>query len=137
MVGIVASRFNGFITERLVEGCVKEFERRGMEYKVLWVPGAFEIPFGIARLHATGKYDGFVAIGCIMKGETRHWEILASSVINNLIRFSVDNRIPVSHAVLTVDNVEQAINRSGGKFGNKGSEAAKALIELIDTFNDL
>jgi len=131
LIGIVVSRFNNFITERLYRGCVEELEKKGLRYETLWVPGSGEIPYGIAKLYSEGKYSGFIAIGCIIKGETKHWEFLANAVIGNIIRFSVEKVIPITFAILTVDDIEQAINRSGGKFGNKGSDAARALIELL------
>lgn len=131
MIGVVASRFNDFITERLVKGCIEELEKEGEKFKVLWVPGTSEIPYGISKFYEEGNYKGFIAVGCIIKGETKHWEFLANSVITNIIRFSMERVIPITHAILTVDNLEQAINRSGGKLGNKGREAAKALLELL------
>ena len=131
MIGVVASKFNEIITARLVEGCVEELEREGLEYRVFWVPGTFEIPYLISKLYAQGTYKGFVAIGCIIKGETEHWKFLSSAVISSLAVFSMEKVIPITHAILTVENLEQALHRSGGKLGNKGKEAARALIELL------
>ncbi len=131
MIGIVASKFNELVTAKLVEGCVEEFEREGLEYRVFWVPGAFEIPYIISKLHSQGNYKGFVAIGCVIKGETEHWRFLSSAVISSLVSFSMKKLVPITHAILTVENLEQALQRSGGKLGNKGREAARALIELL------
>ncbi len=131
MIGVVASKFNEIITARLVEGCVEELEKEGLEYRVFWVPGTFEIPYLISKLYLQGTFKGFVAIGCIIKGETEHWKFLSSAVISSLAVFSMEKVIPITHAILTVENLEQALHRSGGKLGNKGKEAARALIELL------
>jgi 6,7-dimethyl-8-ribityllumazine synthase len=131
LIGVVASKFNEIITARLVEGCIGELEKEGLEYRVFWVPGTFEIPYLISKLYSQGKYKGFVAIGCIIKGETEHWKFLSSAVISSLAVFSMEKVIPITHAILTVENLEQALHRSGGKLGNKGKEAARALIELL------
>lgn len=134
MIGVIASKFNEIVTTRLVEGCVEELERNGLEYKVFWVPGTFEIPYYIAKLHSQGTYAGFVAIGCVIRGETEHWRFLSSAVISSLVVFSMEKVVPITHAILTVENLEQALQRSGGKLGNKGKEAARALIELLKSF---
>jgi len=131
LIGVVASKFNEIITARLVEGCVGELEKEGLEYRVFWVPGTFEIPYVISKLYLQGTFKGFVAIGCIIKGETEHWKFLSSAVISSLAVFSMEKVIPITHAILTVENLEQALHRSGGKLGNKGKEAARALIELL------
>jgi 6,7-dimethyl-8-ribityllumazine synthase len=131
LIGVVASKFNELITARLVEGCVGELEKEGLEYRVFWVPGTFEIPYLISKLYSQGTYKGFVAISCIIKGETEHWKFLSSAVISSLAAFSMEKVIPITHAILTVENLEQALHRSGGKLGNKGKEAARALIELL------
>jgi 6,7-dimethyl-8-ribityllumazine synthase len=131
LIGVVASKFNEIITARLVEGCVEELEKERLEYRVFWVPGTFEIPYLISKLYLQGTYKGFVAIGCIIKGETEHWKFLSSAVISSLAVFSMEKVIPITHAILTVKNLEQALHRSGGKLGNKGKEAARALIELL------
>jgi 6,7-dimethyl-8-ribityllumazine synthase len=131
LIGVVASKFNEIITASLVEGCVGELEKEGLEYRVFWVPGTFEIPYLISKLYSQGTYNGFVAIGCIIKGETEHWKFLSSAVISSLAVFSMEKVIPITHAILTVENLEQALHRSGGKLGNKGKEAARALIELL------
>jgi 6,7-dimethyl-8-ribityllumazine synthase len=131
LIGVVASKFNEIITARLVEGCVGELEKEGLEYRVFWVPGTFEIPYLISKLYSQGTYKGFVVIGCIIKGETEHWKYLSSAVISSLAVFSMEKVIPITHAILTVENLEQALHRSGGKLGNKGKEAARALIEIL------
>ncbi len=130
MIGIVVSRFNSIVTERLVEGAERKLKEAGVPYEVVWVPGSFELPQAISLLW--NRYDAFVAIGCIVKGETAHWEHLSSAVISSLMDLAVKGRKPIGLAVLTVGSIEQGLNRAGGKFGNKGEEAAEAVLSLIN-----
>ena len=129
MIGVVASRFNSIITERLVEGVKGKLEEAGVPYEVIWVPGSFELPQAISLLWS--RYEAFVAVGCIVKGETAHWEYLSSAVISSLMDLAVKGRKPIGLAVLTVSSIEQGLNRAGGKFGNKGEEAAEAVLNLL------
>ncbi len=132
---IVASRFNSVITERLVEGAIRKIDEAGGSYEVVWVPGSFELPQAVSILSAKGEYEGFVVLGCIVKGETSHADHLSSAVISSLLKVAVDRNVPVGLGVLTVDSLEQGLNRAGGKFGNKGEEAAEAVLALLNLRN--
>jgi len=129
VIGVVASRFNSVVTERLVEGVERKLEEAGVPYEVIWVPGSFELPQAVSLL--LNKYAAFVAVGCIVKGETAHWEYLSSAVISSLLNIAVESKKPIGLAVLTVDSIEQGLNRAGGKFGNKGEEAAESVLGLL------
>ncbi len=132
MIGIVASEFNNnIITKSLLEGARKVLEENNLNYEVYWVNGSFEIPIMIKLLSKKKNYDGFIAIGCIIKGETDHHEYIANAVSYGIMKLSLDLSIPIAFSILTVDNLEQALNRSGGKYGNKGEESAKALVNIL------
>ncbi len=131
MVAIVVSRFNEVITERLLDGAARVLEENGIEFDVHYVEGSFEIPQIIKKLIDSDNYEGFIAIGCIIKGETDHNDYIARAVSYGIMKLSIETGIPITFGVLTVDSLEQALNRAGGKFGNKGEEAAKALLPLI------
>ncbi len=131
MIGIVASEFNNIITKSLLEGARKVLEENNLNYEVYWVNGSFEIPIMIRLLSKKKSYDGFIAIGCIIKGETDHHEYIANAVSYGIMKLSLDLSIPIAFSILTVDNLEQALNRSGGKYGNKGEESAKALVNIL------
>ncbi len=133
MVGIVVSRFNDLITERLLDGAARVLEENGIEFDVHWVEGSFEIPQLIGKLidESDREYEGFIALGCIIKGETDHNDHIARAVSYGLMKLAIETGIPITFGILTVDSIEQALNRAGGKFGNKGEEAARALLPLI------
>jgi len=131
--GVVVSRFNSFITERLLQGAVDALIRAGANEKsidVIHVPGSFELPLTAKKLAGTGKYDALVAIGCIIRGETAHYDYVCSETARGLQLAQMDTGIPVMFCVLTCDNVEQAIDRAGLKGGNKGFEAGLGAIEM-------
>ena len=131
--GIVASRFNSFITERLVSAALDALERAGAagkDVEVVHVPGSFELPLVAKKLAATGKYDALIAIGCILRGETAHYDYICSETSRGLQRAQMDSGIPILFCVLTCDTLEQAIDRAGLKGGNKGFEAGLAAIEM-------
>jgi 6,7-dimethyl-8-ribityllumazine synthase len=133
-IGIVISRFNDFITKRILEGAINALKRYGAKeenIEVYWVPGSFEIPF-ILREIAQKNYDGLIAIGCIIKGETPHFEYIANEVFKLIQKIMYEYKKPIGLGILTVEDMEQAIERSGGKMGNKGEEAAEAVIELLN-----
>ncbi len=132
MIGIVVSEFNNIITKNLLEGTRKVLEENNLNYEIYWVNGSFEIPIMIKLLSKKKNYDGFIAIGCIIKGETDHNEYIANAVIYGIMKLSLELSIPITLSILTVDNLEQALNRSGGKYGNKGEESAKALIKILN-----
>lgn len=131
--GIVTSRFNSFITERLLSATVDALERSGASSKdvdVVHVPGAFELPLTAKKLAATGKYDALIAIGCVIRGETAHYDYVCSETSRGLQLAQMDTGVPVMFCVLTVDTLEQAIDRAGLKSGNKGFEAGLGAIEM-------
>ncbi len=133
MIAIVVSQFNELITSKLLQGAERILGKSGRKYEVFYTYGAFEIPQMINKLIRSGKkYEGFIAIGCIIKGETKHNEYISKTVIDALMKLSLDNNVPITLGILTVESMEQALNRAGGKFGNKGEEAAEALLELLD-----
>jgi 6,7-dimethyl-8-ribityllumazine synthase len=131
--GIVVSRFNSFITERLLQGAVDALERSGASGEsvdVVHVPGAFELPLAAKKLAATGKYDGLIAIGCVLRGETTHYDYVCSETARGLQLAQMDSGVPVMFCLLTCDTLEQAIDRAGLKGGNKGYEAGMGAIEM-------
>jgi 6,7-dimethyl-8-ribityllumazine synthase len=131
--GVVVSRFNSFITERLLAAAVDALERVGAEGKdvdVVHVPGAFELPLASKKLAQTGKYDALIAIGCVLRGETAHYDYVCSETSRGLQLAQMDTGVPVMFCVLTCDTLEQAIDRAGLKGGNKGFEAGLAAIEM-------
>ncbi|HXN52203.1 MAG TPA: 6,7-dimethyl-8-ribityllumazine synthase [Candidatus Acidoferrum sp.] len=131
--GIVVSRFNNFITERLLAAAVDALERAGAasgNVDVVRVPGAFELPLAAKKLAATGRYDALIAIGCILRGETAHYDYVCSETSRGLQLAQMDTGLPIIFCVLTCDTLEQAIDRAGLKGGNKGFEAGLAAIEM-------
>jgi 6,7-dimethyl-8-ribityllumazine synthase len=131
--GVVVSRFNSFITERLLAASVDVLERSGASSKdvdVVRVPGAFELPLTAKKLAATGKYDALIAIGCVLRGETTHYDYVCSETARGLQLAQMDSGLPIIFCVLTCDTLEQAIDRAGLKGGNKGFEAGLAAIEM-------
>ena len=131
--GIVVSRFNSFITERLLSAALDALERAGAassDVDVVHVPGSFELPLAAKKLAATGKYDALIAIGCILRGETAHYDYVCSETSRGLQLAQMDSGVPIAFCVLTCDTLEQAIDRAGLKGGNKGFEAGLAAIEM-------
>lgn len=130
---VVVSRFNSFITERLLSAALDALERAGAASKdvdVVHVPGAFELPLAAKKLAATGRYDSLIAIGCVLRGETAHYDYVCSETSRGLQLAQMDTGVPVMFCVLTCDTLEQAIDRAGLKGGNKGFEAGLAAIEM-------
>jgi 6,7-dimethyl-8-ribityllumazine synthase len=131
--GIVVSRFNNFITDRLLAAAVDAFERAGAaneDVDVVPVPGAFELPLAAKKLAATGRYDALIAIGCVLRGATSHYDYVCSETARGLQLAQMDSGLPIIFCVLTCDTLEQAIDRAGLKSGNKGFEAGLAAIEM-------
>src|SRR5499427_7112542 len=131
--GIAASRFNSFITERLLAAALDALERAGATNKdvdVVRVPGSFELPLTSKKLAQTGKYDALIAIGCVIRGETAHYDYVCSETSRGLQLAQMDTGVPVIFCVLTCDTLEQAIDRAGLKGGNKGFEAGLGAIEM-------
>jgi 6,7-dimethyl-8-ribityllumazine synthase len=131
--GIVVSRFNNFITDRLLAAAVDALERAGAadgDVDVVHVPGAFELPLAAKKLAATGRYDALIAIGCVLRGATSHYDYVCSETARGLQLAQMDSGLPIMFCVLTCDTLEQAIDRAGLKSGNKGFEAGLAAIEM-------
>lgn len=133
-VAIVVARFNAFITDRLCDGAVDTLVRSGAQrddITVVRVPGCFELPQAVARVLTAGDYDAVIALGCLMRGDTLHFELIAGECIKGLSALSQQGEAPVAFGVLTTDTLEQAVHRAGAKHGNKGAEAALAAIEQV------
>jgi len=136
-VGIVVSRFNSFIGERLVEGALDALLRHGAEREqlvVVRVPGAFEIPLVAKKLAETGRYDALICLGAVIRGATPHFDYVSAEVSKGIATVSLAAGIPVTFGVLTTDTLEQAIERAGSKAGNKGFDAAVAAIEMANLY---
>lgn len=127
-IGVVVSRFNEFITNLLLEGAKRKFEEEGVDYEVFYVPGSFEIPL-VAKMIAD-RFDAVLALGCVIRGETYHFEAVVQGVVKGVVDASLEKEKPVIFGVLTVDNINQAIDRAGGKFGNKGYDFAENAIYM-------
>jgi 6,7-dimethyl-8-ribityllumazine synthase len=132
---LVVSRFNEFITSRLLEGCADTLRRHGVkdeEITVVWVPGAFEIPFAAAKLAEGKKHDAVICLGAVIRGATPHFEYISGEVTKGIAAAGLDSGLPVIYGVLTTDTIEQAIERAGTKAGNKGKDAAESAIEMAN-----
>ncbi len=139
-VGIVIARFNELLGSRLLSGAQDALVRHGVEaadVDVAWVPGAFEIPLVAQTLAASKRYDAVIALGVVIRGGTPHFEYIASEVSKGIAKASLDSGIPVIFGVITADTIEQAVERSGTKAGNKGWEAANAAIEMASLMKAL
>lgn len=132
-IGIVVSRWNTEITSLLLQGCISRLKSMGLNednIHVVWVPGAFELPLGAKLIAGKEKLDGVACLGCVIKGDTRHDEYINGAVSNGIMQLSLVSGKPVTFGVLTVENEQQAIDRAGGKHGNKGDEAAQTVLAM-------
>ena len=140
-VAIVVARFNSFINENLVDGALDVLKRQGLipeeQITLVRVPGAVEIPLAVKKLAKSGKVDAIVALGCVIRGDTYHFELVANENSKGMAQVMLEYEIPVAFGVLTTDNVEQAIQRAGTKAGNKGAEAALSALEMINVLKNL
>jgi 6,7-dimethyl-8-ribityllumazine synthase len=139
-IAIVAARFNEFVVERLVAGAVDALLRHGASEKsieIVRVPGAFDMPLAVRRLAFSKRYDLIVALGAVIKGATAHFDFVAGECAAGLARAGLDSGVPVGFGVLTCDTLEQAIDRAGGKSGNKGGDAALAALEMANLLKRL
>jgi len=137
---LLVARFNSFVVESLVEGAIDALKRHGVaesDIEIIRVPGAFEMPIAAQRVAASNKYDAIVALGAVIRGGTPHFEYVAGECVKGLSQVSLNANIPVAFGVLTVDSIEQAIERAGTKAGNKGAEAALSALEMVNLFNQL
>ncbi len=138
--GLVVSRFNDFINDRLLGGALDALTRNGADGKdlsVVKVPGAFEIPLAAKKMANSGTYDAVICLGCVIRGATSHFEYISAEVAKGIAKVSLESGIPVSFGVITADNLEQAIERAGTKSGNKGWDAALSAIEMINLFKTM
>jgi len=138
--GIVASRFNSFIVDHLVSGAADALHAHGVDGKsieIFHVPGAFELPLAVKRVGETRRFDALIALGAVIRGSTPHFDYVAGSCVRGLADLSLQLDLPVAFGVLTVDTIEQAIERSGTKSGNKGADAALVAIEMVSLFRKL
>jgi len=139
-IAIVASRFNRFIVDQLLDGARDALERRGVDPEqqlLVWVPGAFELPVAAARLASAGQFDAVIALGAVIRGGTPHFDYVAGSCADGLGRVALDHGLPVIFGVLTTDDIEQALERAGTGEGNKGFDAAVTALDMIDTLHSL
>jgi 6,7-dimethyl-8-ribityllumazine synthase len=137
---IVVSRFNEFISKKLLEGALDSLLRHGVEEEkisIYWVPGSFEIPVAAKRLAETGSFDGVICLGAVIRGATPHFDYVAGEVAKGVAQASLMSGVPVLFGVITADTLEQAIERAGTKAGNKGSNAAEGAIEMANLFAGL
>ncbi|MBP1766790.1 MAG: 6,7-dimethyl-8-ribityllumazine synthase [Candidatus Aminicenantes bacterium] len=134
-IGIVLSRFNNFISERLLEGALDALNKLGAaetDIAVYKVPGSFEVPFLVKKLAGTKKVDGIICLGALIRGDTPHFDYLSAEVTKGIAQISMDEGIPCAFGILTVDTIEQGIERAGTKSGNKGWDAALSVIEMLN-----
>lgn len=134
-IAIVGSRFNDFFTNELMDGALDCLHRHGVtdeQIDTAWVPGGFEIPFVAKRFVETGRYAAVICVGCIIQGDTPHFGFVAGEVTKGIAQVSLESNIPVVYGIVTADTLDQAIERSGTKAGNKGFDAAMTALEMID-----
>jgi 6,7-dimethyl-8-ribityllumazine synthase len=137
---IVVARFNSFIVESLLEGAVDTLKRHGAaesDITVVRVPGAFELPLALEKIAAKGDYDAVIALGAVIRGGTPHFEYVAAECVKGMAQVNLKHGVPVAFGVLTVDTIEQAVERAGTKAGNKGAEAAMSAIEMVNLLRQL
>ncbi len=137
---IVVSRYNNFISERLLSGALDALERHGAvseDIMVVWVPGSFEVPLAAKKLALSGKYDAVLCIGALLRGDTPHFDHISATVTKEIGALAVETGVPVIYGVITCESMEQAIERAGLKLGNKGFEAAMAAIEMAQVVKQL
>ncbi|MBW6486505.1 MAG: 6,7-dimethyl-8-ribityllumazine synthase [Syntrophobacterales bacterium] len=138
--GIAASRFNDFISARLIDGAIDAITRAGgaeKDIRIVRVPGAFELPLAAKKMAKSGKYDAVICLGAVIRGATPHFEYISSEVAKGIAMVGLETEVPISFGVLTTDTIEQAIERAGAKMGNKGWDAAMSAIEMVDLFRNL
>ncbi len=138
--GLIVSRFNNFLTDKLLEGAFDCLKRHGAEeakLSVAYVPGAFEIPYVASRMAKLGNYDAVVCLGALVRGDTPHFDYIANEASKGIARIALETGVPVIYGLVTADTLEQAIERSGTKAGNKGWDAAEAAIEMVNLYKAL
>lgn len=138
--GIAVARFNSFIVDRLLEGALDALQKHGVmdrDITIVKVPGAYELPLATKMMVSAGEYDGIIALGAVIRGGTPHFDYVAGECVKGLSQVGLDSGLPVTFGVLTVDSIEQAIERAGTKAGNKGAEAAMTAIEMVSLSRQL
>ena len=139
-IGIVVSRFNEFISSKLLEGALDTLKRHDVEeadIHVAWVPGAFEIPLIASTMAKRGEYDAVICLGAVIRGSTTHYDYVCSEVSKGIANVSLNSDIPVMFGILTTENIEQAIERAGTKSGNKGADCALSAIEMVNLIREI
>ena len=139
-IAVVASRFNDFFTRELMDGAMDCLRRHGVDEENIdtaWVPGGFEIPMAAKRFVQTDRYAAVICVGCIIQGDTPHFHYVSSEVTKGIAQVALDSDIPVVYGIVTAETLDQAIERSGTKAGNKGFDAALAALEMIDLWADI
>lgn len=139
-VALVAGRFNAFVVQHLVDGAVDTLKRHGIEdaaITLVWAPGSFEIPLVARKVAVSGKYDAVIALGCVIRGGTPHFDYVAGEAAKGIGHIALETGVPVLFGVLTTDTIEQAVERAGTKAGNKGCDAAMAAIEMMSLMEQL
>ena len=139
-VGIVAARFNEFITSKLLDGALDGLRRHDIredDISVAWVPGAFEIPLIASKMTKSGKYDAVLCLGAVIRGATSHYDYVCNEVSKGIAAVSLESGVPVMFGILTTENIEQAIERAGTKSGNKGYDCAVGAIEMVNLIRQL
>jgi 6,7-dimethyl-8-ribityllumazine synthase len=130
-IGIAVARFNQFVTQKLLDGARDTLSRYGVQdVDIVWVPGSFELPVAAKTMAQTGRYDAIVCLGTIIRGETGHYDMVANQAASGINRAATETGVPIMFGVLTTENMEQAINRAGGKSGNLGANAAEGAVEM-------
>lgn len=139
-IGVVVSRFNEFISSKLLEGaldCLKRHDIKDDDIEIAWVPGAFEIPLIASKMAKSKKYDAIICLGSVIRGTTSHYDYVCAEVSKGIASVSLQSDLPVIFGVLTTDNIEQAVERAGTKSGNKGFDAALTAIEMVNVCKEL
>ena len=139
-IGIVVSRFNEFITSKLLSGAIDTLERHGVnndDIEIAWVPGSFEIPIAADKMSSSGKYDAVICLGALIRGATPHFDYIAAETSKGIAQVGMKTGVPTIFGVITTENIEQAIERAGTKAGNKGSDAAMSAIEMANLFKEM
>lgn len=134
-VGIIASRFNSFIVQKLLDGAVDGLVRHGVQegnIDAAWVPGAFEVPLMAQKMAESGKYDAVICVGAVIRGATSHYELVTNESAKGIAQVSMKTGVPVMFGIITTENIEQAIERAGSKAGNKGYDCALSAIEMVN-----
>lgn len=139
-VGIVVSRFNEFLTSKLLGGAEDTLRRHGVpdeDITVAWVPGAFELPFIAKKMAESKKYDAIIALGVVIRGSTSHYDYVCNEAAKGIAQAGMSTGVPVTFSVVTTENIEQAIERAGTKAGNKGADGAMTAIELVNLLKNI